>query len=154
MDAPTATLLAAVVSAVVVALTFAVTEVLKYLQSRRVAKADAFGALLAALEDYPLAPEDTIEFTRGARRLTAVTARLMPTIPARHRHVIVWFLECCSELVPNDPDDEVPMSGHVIGQMTAVAIGYLTTPRAAARTVEEMRRAPTSGSLGDRVGLV
>lgn len=144
MEDAVAAILAAVISAAVVAGTFVTAEVLRTLQAARRERVEAVLALLAALDQLPLQAAKSLATVWPFRRslvppdleIAAASIRLFAYLPKRDWVVARWVGWRLAGLDTTDVYGRVSIGAELSG----VLIGYLSNPRRARRFTNRSRR--------------
>lgn len=150
MDAAGATLLAAAISALVAAGTFATAEIIKLRAAARDRRFAAFDDLFEALERVPATEMKSRWYRRASvpdLDIASRTMRLISVLPHRDRFLVYWLAERAIDLSTASGDDRVRISADMYS--TILVWGSKPKPLMA-KLEREVRLMPRwSENLGD-----
>lgn len=137
MDTGLATFLAGSIAAAVAAGTFAASQILQRVDSRRALRLTAFGDVLAALDEVPahVASRTIVRWFAAPPdfEIMKCVTRLVAHVPRRHSVVWDYLMARTAELTNADPDHRVVYAA----EMQSIVLAYLRAPR---RTVRSLPR--------------
>lgn len=142
MDESTALVLAAVISAATVALTFLGTELLRWRREVRTARVEALTALVVALDKVPrhLASRySVLPWRRDAPpdlEIASAGIHLYAVLPRRHWNVVKWVGWRLDAMSRAREFDRLAIGADV----SAIATAYISQPRRARNYVARFRR--------------
>lgn len=142
MDESTALVLAAVISAATVALTFFGTELVRWRREVRTARVEALTALVVALDKVPhhlASGYSMLPWRREAPpdlEIASAGMRLYAVLPRRHWNVVRW-VGWRMDMMSNARGLERLAIG---ADLSAIATAYISQPRRARRYVDRFRR--------------
>lgn len=147
MDASTATLLAAALSALVAAGTFAAAEVIKIRTARSDRMASALGAVLDELSRVPqMATRPRIFERRNDLEIGTAVMHLFAAVPFRDRWLVYWLAQRLFESTAAPLMDRVRISAEMTGKILA----WKVKPREVRRSLErEVRRSSHWSNMTD-----